>query len=176
MDPAKFLDRDSGEKKYVSMWRSEFWSEFKSLFGMFVVDYEQGALGHPTIKPTTNGTNYLALESLRGLKADRAKMRTASSMPSASLARWAPGLRRRLVEAVLGPQWQVCGNKENSQLMAKKLTKEQSELWRKHLESDHIPYRADCAVCVEAQASGRPQSEVSMANGWIPASGFGWAL
>ena len=40
--------------------------------------------------------------------------------------------------------------------LAKKLAKEQRELWKKHLEADHVPYRADCAVCVEAQATGRP--------------------
>ena len=104
MDPAKFLDKDGGWKKYVSVWRSEFWLEFKRLFGMMEVDYEQGALGHPTAKPTKNGTNYVALESLKGLKADRSRMKRATSTPSAALAKWAPGLRRRLVQAILGPQ------------------------------------------------------------------------
>ncbi|CAE7383374.1 RE1, partial [Symbiodinium sp. KB8] len=35
-----------------------------------------------------------------------------------------------------------------------KLTKEQRELWKKHLLNDHQPYRADCSVCINAQASG----------------------
>ena len=35
-----------------------------------------------------------------------------------------------------------------------KLTKEQREEWRNHLINDRQPYRADCAVCINAQASG----------------------
>ena len=35
-----------------------------------------------------------------------------------------------------------------------KLTKDQREQWKKHLLNDHQPYRADCSVCINAQASG----------------------
>ena len=35
-----------------------------------------------------------------------------------------------------------------------KLTKEQREAWHRHLLNDHQPYRADCSVCINAQATG----------------------
>ena len=46
------------------------------------------------------------------------------------------------------------------------MTGSQREVWRRHLEADHIPYRADCSVCVEAQATGRPHRRKARHSGF----------
>ena len=158
MDPAKFLEGDPEENlnKYVSWWRLEPWRKFKELFGMMEVSYEQGALGHPTPKPTTNGTNYVALRDLDGLKMPADARIRAPKLESYQLARWALGLKRRLTTAIVGSQVSSPLWLQDEEVQAKKMSGEQRELWRKHLEADHVPYRADCSICVEAQATGRP--------------------
>ena len=78
--------------KYVSWWRMEPWMKFRDLFAVKEISYEQGALGHPAVKPTTNGTNYAALEELNGL---RMKVRPEPT-GELQLAEWAPELRQRL--------------------------------------------------------------------------------
>ena len=35
-----------------------------------------------------------------------------------------------------------------------KLTKEQRMEWKAHLDRDHEPYRSDCSICINAQATG----------------------
>lgn len=41
-----------------------------------------------------------------------------------------------------------------SEAKVSKLTKEQKADWKQHLLNDHLPYRSDCAVCINAQAYG----------------------
>ena len=77
-------------------------------------------------------------------------------LSSADLARWAPGLRKRLATAIVGSQVILPARESPSSMC--KMTATERELWRKHLEADHQPYRADCAVCVNAV--GRPHRRV----------------
>ena len=159
-DPATYLRGNSNgesEPDYPSLWRMELWTAFKTEFGMAVLTFDQGALGHRAMKPTSVGTNYATLLDLNGLKASGQKI-PATMLPAHELARWAPMLRQRLAQAVVGTP-------EGSTLLASqgsmcKLSATERELWRKHLEQDHQPYRADCAVCVNAQAVGRPHRRV----------------
>ena len=104
------------------------------------------------MKPTTIGTNYKDILDLDGVKTEAKKI-PATLLPAQELARWAHGLRHRLALAIVG-------SRMGETPMACKLTPAERELWRKHLENDHQPYRADCAVCVNAQAVGRPHPRV----------------
>ena len=54
---------------------------------------------------------------------------------------------------------------ELDDIMAKKMTADQRELWKRHLLADHQPYRSDCAVCINAQATGRPHRRVKQPTG-----------
>ena len=133
---------------------------------MHFISYDQGALGHKAVKPTSNGTNYEALLDLDGMKANRAEMVPATMLPSDVLARWAPGLRRRLVKAILGPQGLPIPEGVMNEAMSKKMSADQRELWRQHLLADHQPYRPDCATCINAQATGRPHRKVARKRGF----------
>ena len=159
-DPGTYLkvENDGSDVvDYPSLWRMELWTAFKVEFNMMVLTYDQGALGHKAVKPTSTGTNYAKLLDLDGLKSNEKRI-PATMLSSADLARWAPGLRKRLAQAIVDPQV-ILPTREGSSSLCK-MTATERELWRKHLEADHQPYRADCAVCVNAQAVGRPHRRV----------------
>ena len=159
-DPGTYLkvENDGSDVvDYPSLWRMELWTAFKVEFNMMVLTYDQGALGHKAVKPTSTGTNYAKLLDLDGLKSNEKRI-PATMLSSADLARWAPGLRKRLAQAIVDPQV-ILTSREGPSSMCK-MTAAERELWRKHLEADHQPYRADCAVCVNAQAVGRPHRRV----------------
>ena len=166
-DPVTYLKGDQEEvvNKYVSWWRMEPWMKFRNLFRMKELTYEQGALGHPAVKPTTNGTNYAALEELNGLRM-KVRPEQAGNLISHQLAEWAPRLRQKIAEAILGPQLLPPQLRQDDGCVARKMTGGQREVWRKHLEADHIPYRAHCSVCVEAQATGRPHRRRARHSGF----------
>ena len=101
-DPVTYLkveDDGSDVSDYPSLWRMELWTAFKTEFKMVVLTYDQGALGHKAVKPTSTGT--VKLLDLDGLKTNEKKI-PATMLSSADLARWAPGLRKRLAQAIMG--------------------------------------------------------------------------
>ena len=159
-DPSTYLKgnlTDGTEPDYPSLWRMGLWTAFKDEFGMAVLTFDQGALGHKAVKPTSAGTNYADLLDLDGLKAAGSRV-PATLLPAHELARWAPTLRQRLAQAIVG-SFEGSTSTASSGSMCK-LSATERELWRRHLEQDHQPYRADCAVCVNAQAVGRPHRRI----------------
>ena len=165
-DPDTYMKDNSEGEGYPSLWKMKMWERFRETFGMHFISYDQGALGHKAVKPTSNGTNYEALLDLDGMKANRAEMVPATMLPSDALARWAPGLRRRLVKAILGSQSLPIPEGVMNEAMSKKMSADQRELWRQHLLADHQPYRPDCATCINAQATGRPHRKVARKRGF----------
>ena len=125
------------------------------------VTFDQGALGHMAKKPTTIGTNYKRLLSLDGRVATSIGLTSATALPSHQLARWAPGLRRRLAEAVCDGQCWLPGVEELDKVIAKKMSPGEREQWAVNLANDHQPYRPHCAVCLNAQGTGKPHRRVT---------------
>ena len=164
-DPNGYRQECGDVPIYPSLWLTGMWREFERTFGMTRVDFDQGALGHHAVKPTSCGTNYAALKIMQGLKADRKEKVPATTLPADILARWAQGFRRRIVEAILGPQVAPVPPAVGLNVLAK-MSAEQREMWKKHLEADHQPYRADCAVCINAQATGKPHRKVMRRSGF----------
>ena len=159
-DPATFLKTKADEpiQDYPSMWRMEFWENFRSLFDMTMVTYDQGAMGHLAKKPTTSGTNYKGLMSLDGMVATSIGLTSATALASCQLSRWAVGLRRRLAEA--GGRQVDKSVEELDAVISKKLSPGEREQWQRHLENDHQPYRPDCSVCLNARGTGKPHRRV----------------
>ena len=164
-DPNGYRQECGDVPIYPSLWLTGMWRQFERTFGMTRVDFDQGALGHQAVKPTSCGTNYEALKNMQGLKVDRKEKVPATTLPADILARWAHGFRRRIVEAILGPQVAPVPPAVGMHVLAK-MSAEQREMWKKHLEADHQPYRADCAVCINAQATGRPHRKGMRRSGF----------
>ena len=164
--PESYMKERVQQGECPSLWKIPLWKEFQKTFGMHFISYEQGALGHKAVKPTSNGTNYVALLDIDGMKADRSKTMPATMLPSDVLARWASGLRKRVVAAILGPQSLPVPAAVMNEAMTKKMTAEERDLWRQHLLADHQPYRADCATCINPQATGRPHRKVVRRTGY----------
>ena len=74
---------------------------------------------------------------------------------SRGLAVWAPGLVERLGRAVK----RLADEKQAVRAMSVK-DKKELEDWKKHCQANHLPYRRDCPVCVEAAGRDRPRRRV----------------
>ena len=162
-DPTSYMRPKGNEPvpDYPSMWRMTFWTNFMDYFNMMQVTFDQGgALGHLAKKPTTGGTNYKTLTSLDGMVASSIGLTSAMALTSYQLARWAPGLRRRLAQAVCSGPGDDVSLEEADAVIAKKLSPGEREQWRRHLENDHQPYRHDCSVCLNAQGTGKPHRRI----------------
>ena len=73
------------------------------------------------------------------------------------MRKW-PTLFKELVAEAIGDYHSARWSDEEELVKAgirlSKLTKEQREAWQRHLLNDHQPYRSDCSVCINAQATG----------------------
>ena len=70
---------------------------------------------------------------------------------------WSRSFKSLVAEAVMdyhAGRWCDEGEMMDLGIKLGKLTKEQREAWQRHLLNDHQPYRADCSVCINAQATG----------------------
>ena len=162
-DPATYMRSKDDDQvpDYPSLWRMTFWQNFMDHFNMMKVTFDQGALGHLAKKPTTAGTNYRALKSLDGMVGTSIGLTSAMALSSYQLARWAPGLRRRLADAVCSGGNDNVSVEELDAIITKKLSSGERELWRRHLENDHQPYRHDCSVCLNARGTGKPHRRIA---------------
>eukprot|EP00439_Symbiodinium_sp_Y106_P005570 s1692_g1.t1 len=142
---------------HVSVWELELWKAFKSVGGMRMVSFNMGVFGHKGKRPTTIGTNYPDFYDLDG-NWDFADSCVPSSLVSKEEKRqWPLRFRALVVEALKeGMDGSFAKEEELIEAGAKvsKLSKEQKAEWQQHLLNDHQPYRADCSVCINAQAYG----------------------
>ena len=142
---------------HVSVWELELWKAFKSVGGMRMVSFNMGVFGHKGKRPTTIGTNYPDFYDLDG-NWDFADSCVPSSLVSKEEKRQWPLRFRALVVKALKEGMDGSFAKEEELIEAgakvSKLSKEQKAEWQQHLLNDHQPYRADCSVCINAQAYG----------------------
>ncbi|OLP98027.1 Retrovirus-related Pol polyprotein from transposon TNT 1-94 [Symbiodinium microadriaticum] len=146
-----------GDADMFSFWKTEMWKSFRSTAGMFTTSFNQGAVGHQATRPTTIGTTYPMLRELDGDFSEGNSSIPTSLLNRTSWRAWSTELEtitaRAILDYVPSP---IVEEEESIKCGARlsKLTKDQREAWKRHLLNDHQPYRADCAVCLNAQATG----------------------
>ena len=147
-DPQGYLpNSDPHWSELPSFWDTEMWKRYSEEAGFVEVSFEQGAFGHKTCKPTTLGTNLLALTLLRGAKASQ-DLKPFNG-PSEELAEWAPGLCVAISLALR--EW----------LVTPTLTTMTVSQWKEHVARGHLPPRRDCMYCNMYGASGRPHRRIA---------------
>ena len=162
--PSEYAPESPSHVHCPSLW---VWPEAErmwSLLGGWVASFDQGPLGHARRKPTmafvTSWSLYEAIHEVRGAPTGQQEVQPASGgFQSASWAKWAPGLVQAIEKAWVAHVSQSLeasqGFASSRQYMLSKMT---DGKWDEHLKSDHIPYRPDCAVCIEAASRDRPHS------------------
>jgi len=166
-DPNEWKEPDQELGLYPSFLQWEETVKVALALGLKASRVEQGALGHPTIKPTALMSDLEEIRALDGLKASVEAQPTArwpSDLGdrlqfSRSLAAWAPGLKAILFKVIN----RISANAEPA---IKKLSPEELDeirKWETHVRQGHVPYRRDCAVCVEA--CGRDRAHVRQPTG-----------
>ena len=157
-DPDKWKARKPGEDPYPSFLAWPETKEMQSCLGLETTRLNQGGLGHPTEKPTTlihNMEEISKLEGCRGKESTPWPQTPEERMKfSKKLARWAPGL----IEAIAREIRKQEDNPRLQALSAKQ--KQELETYEKHCEANHLPYRRDCAVCVEGAGRDRCRRKV----------------
>ena len=153
--PKEYLRKD--DPTCASIWNTELWKSFKSISGIGKVSFYMGALGHKAKRPTTIATNYARLCQLDDLYDFSENCVPRSLVEDKEMNTWSQGFKKIVAKAVCEfHEGTYSSERELADLGVKlsKLTKEQKEAWQRHLMNDHQPYRADCSVCINAQATG----------------------
>ena len=164
-DPQRYCEATPEVQKCPSVWRTTMWKAFKRIFGISEVHFDQGALGHKTVKPTTLGTGLDELLSLNGLKANIDQVTGATEVPSHVLAQWAPQLKSLIANAIASQHQPVPSSPESVEqldevIRSARLSAVERAAWQAHLQNDHVPYRADCSTCLLAAATGHRHRRV----------------
>ena len=64
--PADEASPMEGTNEWLSFGKTEMWKSFKSISGMTMVTFNQGAYGHQAIRPTTLATTYPMISYAEG--------------------------------------------------------------------------------------------------------------
>ena len=159
-DPNEWYQNPKEEDLYPSFLRWPETRKIAAALGLTTTRLEQGALGHPTVKPTSLLSDLQEVQALEGLRTSKEAQPT-NQWPvhlderlqfSKTLAAWAPGLKAVLVKVI----HRVA---EGVEPIVKKLSLEELDeirKWEAHVSQGHLPYRRDCSVCVEACGRDRP--------------------
>ena len=148
-DPAGY----AGESEAPSFWT---WEEVRGLesYGMRVVSFDQGMLGHEQNKPTSCMTNLPRVLELNELRCKGNQGKTLNPtledrfQQTAAWAAWAVGLKAAIKESIL---WFASKNGFGGESLKRLLSREE---WKQHIVQGHRPYRRDCRACVLDMASG----------------------
>ena len=151
-------ERISGRKpEGVSIWTTEMWKNFGSISGIKEFSFYMGAFDHKAKRPTTIATTYPSVNQIDYHQGATDDCVPATLLSNAELRRWPRNFKEFVAEAIKdyhAGSWEEEGEMVKAGVRMSKLTKEQREAWHRHLFNDHQPYRADCAVCINAQATG----------------------
>ncbi|CAE7630141.1 unnamed protein product [Symbiodinium sp. CCMP2592] len=152
-DPRGFLKfQDPLYPDVVSFWRTSLWTEYAMEAGLSTQCFDMAALGKAFPRHTTIGTN-LALRHLNGL---RMRWHTDGPAPERSPACvWPTEFIEHVVIALR--EW----------AKVPRMFKMSADQWREHVRRGHLPFRADCAVCVQAGATGRRHSRVEHPSAFV---------
>ena len=146
-----------GSQEWLSFWKTEMWKSFKSISGMTMATFNQGAYGHQAMRPTTLATTYPMLKEIDGDFGFSDNCVPASLLSRKTMRSWSNDFKRAVACAMLDyvpSRTDVEEEMSNCGAKLSKLTKDQRAAWTQHLLQDHQPYRSDCAVCLNAQATG----------------------
>ena len=159
-DPACWSE-DPKIKACPSVWQFPEMQLLQRLLGAWIACFDQGPLGHVKRKPTaflcTSWSLYESLHGVRGPGSSFKPSRLALSpgYESQRWAVWAPDL----VQAVKRGWSEHVASSESHRLDQELLRRQQlralSPQWQAHVEADHVPYRRDCEVCLQAASRGR---------------------
>ena len=141
----------------ASLWETEMWKAFKSISGMSLSFFRMGDYGHRTMKPTLLATNYPLLVQMNDIYYNGGSFVPDSLVDLRERKQWSLPYKMKVATAIVEfHEGNYASEEELVELGVKlgKLTKDQKEGWKRHLLNDHQPYRADCAVCINAQATG----------------------
>eukprot|EP00438_Fugacium_kawagutii_P032909 Skav221774 [mRNA] locus=scaffold2426:73054:81328:- [translate_table: standard] len=176
-DPRDYRDpQEVQELGFMSMCRTDEWLSFEREFNMKRISFDQGCMGHLKRKPTTLGTNLVALWDLDGMRGGGVytgptkappSMQPSKSMQercaeSKTWAEWAPGLKKAL--ALVLQRWLETSPPSSPRRCLRRMKPLTQAQWRLHFENDHLPARRDCRHCVQAQARSRPHHRVRHAE------------
>ncbi|CAE7389506.1 GIP [Symbiodinium sp. CCMP2592] len=154
--PADEMVIRSADSPRASFWQSELWRSFRSVTSMKKTSFNMGAYGHRSQNPLSIATNYQDLISLNGVYDYDQSCVPPSLLSQEEMNTWSNGFKTLVAKAILSDYHEFANlySENDSCVKIGKLTKEQEDQWRNHLLNDHQPYRADCSVCINAQATG----------------------
>ena len=156
---------------WASWWLFPEWKGFKEMYELLEARIDQGCLGHPRPKSTVIATNswylYESLHMRLLSEEERAKFGNGPAAGPQRLqqsplwGRWAPGLTAQVMQAWVfwGKEQRLWQEVQLRRVMLAKL--KEDEAFKKHLESDHIPFRKGCSVCIASQGRQRPHWRAS---------------
>ena len=108
-DPARYRSQEDVDKHgFMSVFRTAEWQAFQQHYGIHMIHFDQGCMGHQKRKPTTLATSMETLFQLDGLRGGPSQPpRDTRSLPlqqrieeSKRWASWAPGLKLALATAI----------------------------------------------------------------------------
>ena len=98
-DPDEYLDEEHElHGRVPTFWATPLWLRYREEAQLWLVNFDQLPLGHPTIKPTGGGTNMEGARCLDGVKATTRPPPWAGS--SSELAVWSTGLCETVADAI----------------------------------------------------------------------------
>ena len=152
-DPRGYLKfQDPLYPDVVSFWRTSLWSEYALEAGLHTYSFDMAAMGKAFARHTTLGTN-LPLRHLNGM---RMRWHSDGPVPEKSPACvWPQEFLEQVVLALR--DWGK----------VPRMLKMSAEQWRDHVRRGHLPFRADCAVCVQAGGTGRRHSRVEHPSAFV---------
>ena len=152
-DPRGYLKfQDPLFPDVVSFWRTSLWSEYAMEAGLHTFSFDMAAMGKAFARHTTLGAN-LPLRHLNGM---RMRWHADGPVPEKSPACvWPQEFLEQVVFALR--DWGK----------VPRMLKMSAEHWREHVRRGHLPFRADCAVCVQAGGTGRRHSRVEHPSAFV---------
>ena len=161
-DPAE----QASEQPAPTPWLNPGMLWLRKQFGLWTARFDQQTLGHAFRKPTRMlASSIFLVERLDGQKEQGGKTQvwsTSGPRGSKIYHQWPPALGEVIRDA--WNQWEQRSLRdvrcdelrrgERPQLAA--LSAKEKAQWERHYANNHVPYRRDCGVCVEAASRGRP--------------------
>ena len=153
-DPDEYLDEEHElHGRVPTFWATPLWLRYREEAQLWLVNFDQLPLGHPTIKPTGGGTNMEGARCLDGVKATTRPPPWAGS--SSELAVWSTGLCETVADAI-----RAWGKRP-------RLFKMTEEQWKAHVSRGHVPFRRDCLTCVAGAGVGRRHGRVEHPDAFV---------
>ena len=159
-DPRDYLEDGEEAEICPSFFNFKEIQQFVGHENMIYFAFDQGQTGHRRRKPTGIVTNLPDLGQLSGLRGGGVTAAIQGGlgeriMASKSWAEWSPGLVAAVKESLKMYLHQL--DADGAEVRADpQLRKIDMAAWRKHVRQQHVPYRRDCRVCLEAMGTSQP--------------------